>query len=291
MPREAPIGGELMEWLTEALAQRVAEALELMTGEMPQVGWSTAGEPAEELLWWAQPLNLGRDVVVWVGAPRPSWSRIGNWVLTAAGMEGTEEAEARNTYLEILGQAFSGLARDLSARVRREVACEVGKEEPPPPGVSFASIDVIPPGGEGLTLWVAIGSAFREALEIAAPPARVESAPPAEREPASASSPEEPSEAAPSGAVEPSSSKTLDLLLEVELPVSISFGRAELPLRDVLKLTTGSIIELNRKVNEPVEVIVNNCVIARGEVVVIEGNYGIRIQQIISRQERLRTLK
>ena len=61
-------------------------------------------------------------------------------------------------------------------------------------------------------------------------------------------------------------------------------------LKDVIKLTTGSIVELNRSIVEPVEVIVNNCVIARGEVVVIEGNYGVRIQQIISRQERLRTL-
>ncbi len=49
-------------------------------------------------------------------------------------------------------------------------------------------------------------------------------------------------------------------------------------------------MELNRAIGEPVEVIVNNCVIARGEVVVVEGNFGVRIQQVISRQERLRTL-
>jgi flagellar motor switch protein FliN/FliY len=61
-------------------------------------------------------------------------------------------------------------------------------------------------------------------------------------------------------------------------------------LRDAVKLTTGSIVELNRRVTEPVEVIVNNCVIARGEVVVVEGNYGVRIQEIVSREERLRTL-
>jgi flagellar motor switch protein FliN/FliY len=75
-------------------------------------------------------------------------------------------------------------------------------------------------------------------------------------------------------------SKTLDLLLEVELPVSVSFGRTEIPFKDVVKLSTGSILEI----------IVNNCVIARGEVVVIEGNYGVRVTQVISRQERLRTL-
>ena len=89
----------------------------------------------------------------------------------------------------------------------------------------------------------------------------------------------------------PKNSGTLDLLLDVELPVSVSFGRTQLPLRDVMKLATGSIIELNRALSEPVEVIVNNCVIARGEVVVVDGNYGVRINQIITRQERLRTLK
>jgi flagellar motor switch protein FliN/FliY len=82
----------------------------------------------------------------------------------------------------------------------------------------------------------------------------------------------------------------MELLLDVELPVSVSFGRAHLPLKDVLKLASGSIVELNRSVAEPVEVIVNNCVVARGEVVVVEGNYGVRISQIISRRERLRTL-
>lgn len=82
----------------------------------------------------------------------------------------------------------------------------------------------------------------------------------------------------------------MDLLLDVELPVSVSFGRAQLALKDLLKLTSGSIVELNRTISEPVEVIINNCVIARGEVVVVDGNYGIRIQEIVSRQERLRTL-
>jgi flagellar motor switch protein FliN/FliY len=85
-------------------------------------------------------------------------------------------------------------------------------------------------------------------------------------------------------------SKTLDLLLEVELPIGVSFGRTQMRLKEALKLTTGSIVELNRSVTEPVEIIVNNCVIARGEVVVVDGNYGVRILEIISREERLRTL-
>jgi len=86
-------------------------------------------------------------------------------------------------------------------------------------------------------------------------------------------------------------SKTLDVLLDVELPVSVSFGRAQLALEDVLKLDSGSIIELNRTVDEPVEIILNNCVIARGKVVVVDGNYGVKIEQIASRKERLETIR
>jgi flagellar motor switch protein FliN len=82
---------------------------------------------------------------------------------------------------------------------------------------------------------------------------------------------------------------TLDLLLDLELPVSVSFGKAQMPLEQILKLTTGSIVELETAVNEPVEVVVNNCVIARGEVVVVDGNYGVRVQQIVSRAERLQS--
>lgn len=84
-------------------------------------------------------------------------------------------------------------------------------------------------------------------------------------------------------------SGTLDLLLDVELPVSISFGKTQMPLQQVLRWTTGSIVELESAVNEPVEVVVNNCVIARGEVVVVDGNYGVKVQQIISRAQRLQT--
>ena len=80
---------------------------------------------------------------------------------------------------------------------------------------------------------------------------------------------------------------TLDMLLDVELPLSISFGRTFLPVREILKLQPGSVVELNCPAHAYVDVIVNNCTIARGEVVVIEGNYGVRIDEIISRRDRM----
>jgi flagellar motor switch protein FliN/FliY len=79
----------------------------------------------------------------------------------------------------------------------------------------------------------------------------------------------------------------MDLVYNVELPVTVSFGRTYLPLRDILKLTAGSIIELDQLISEPVDLVINNCVVARGEVVVIDGNYGVRILEIVNRVDRL----
>ena len=76
-------------------------------------------------------------------------------------------------------------------------------------------------------------------------------------------------------------------ILDVELPITVSIGSTQLPLREILKLTTGSIVELDRLITDPVDILVNKCIIARGEVVVIEGNYGVRILQVVSRSERL----
>jgi flagellar motor switch protein FliN/FliY len=92
------------------------------------------------------------------------------------------------------------------------------------------------------------------------------------------------------GPVPSSVPANIQVLYDVELPVAVSFGRAFLALKEVLKLTSGSIVELNRTVTETVDVIVNNCVIARGEVVVVEGNYGVRITEIVSRNERLQSV-
>ena len=79
-------------------------------------------------------------------------------------------------------------------------------------------------------------------------------------------------------------------LMDVEMDVTVRFGRAEMPLRDVVKFGVGSMIELNRTVDEPVELLVNNYPFARGEVVVIDGYYGVRVTEIGTPEERSRTI-
>jgi flagellar motor switch protein FliN len=73
----------------------------------------------------------------------------------------------------------------------------------------------------------------------------------------------------------------LGLLSGVELPVTLCFGRRRMRLRDVLELNAGSVIELDRQVEDPVELLLDGRVIARGEVVVVDGSYGLRVLEVV----------
>ena len=110
-----------------------------------------------------------------------------------------------------------------------------------------------------------------------------------EDSPAVAKSGAEPNESAKPDAAQPAkdaTSSNLDLLLDIELDVTIRFGQREMLLRDVLDLRSGSVIELERHVEEPAELLVAGRPVARGEVVVVEGNYGLRITEILSPRQR-----
>jgi flagellar motor switch protein FliN len=95
-------------------------------------------------------------------------------------------------------------------------------------------------------------------------------------------------EVAPQSDVTPAGSN-LEMLMDIELPVVIRFGHTQMALRDIAGLSAGSVIEFDRRVDEPVEVMINGRVVALGEAVTVKGSYGIRISQIASRQERLAT--
>lgn len=86
------------------------------------------------------------------------------------------------------------------------------------------------------------------------------------------------------------SDKNLDLLLDLELDVSLRFGKRQMALKDVLELSAGSVVELDRRTQDPIELILGGRVIARGEAVVIDGNYGIRIFEVLSPAQRLAQL-
>lgn len=226
------------------------------------------------LLWWEQPFSCTPDSPIWAGAPEDAWHEIGKLVLVAAGVENGPISEVQSTYLEVVRQTMSSLAQDIGQRISAQVSTGKGAETTPRKiGRQVFVIEIELPGGS-VFLTLIVADDLCHSI-IAAEKASAE--------------PEHDQElqVAPIHNDGSMTSRTFELLLDVELPVSVSFGRATLTLQEAIKLITGSLIELDRGLNDPVELLVNNCVIARGEVVVVEGNYGVRVTEIVSQKERL----
>jgi flagellar motor switch protein FliN len=99
----------------------------------------------------------------------------------------------------------------------------------------------------------------------------------------------EPSSEAPGARPFPGVSQAAPLLMGVKLPIRVLLGRTNLSLRDIAQLGSGAVVELDCSPDDPVEIVVNDRVIAHGEVVVVAGNYGVRITKIASRQEDAET--
>jgi flagellar motor switch protein FliN/FliY len=253
--------------VTHHLESALASALSTMTGKEFTVSTNASRAPGElrDAMIWQQTFSFSPEPALWIVAGRDLWTAAGQLTLAAVGIDSLTDEDCRSTWQEIAGQTMGALATAISGDLQHEVTSVKGEEAPAEPD----NLD-----------WVVLsanaGDAGSWVLKVAWRPSllAVYDPPPAP-------------EKAPAGGG--SFSKTFDLLLDVALPVSVSFGRASLQIREVLKLNTGSIVELNRFVAEPVDVIVNDCVIARGEVVVVDGNYGVRITQLSSREDRLRT--
>ena len=82
----------------------------------------------------------------------------------------------------------------------------------------------------------------------------------------------------------------LDLIQNVAVSISVEVGRSSLRIRDLLRLGQGSVVELDRVAGEPLDVCVNNTVIARGEVVLVNERYGIRLTQVVDPEDRVKHL-
>jgi flagellar motor switch protein FliN/FliY len=226
-----------------------------------------AAAPAvEEPIVWQQSFSVLDGPCFWIAAGKELWEALGRLTLEAAGLEEVTDADCRSTWQEIVNQTMAGVASGITGELGREITVAKGQEmDAEPVDLAWVVFSVSDEAGK---TW-AFKAAWTPELTAAGESRVEEVRPPAVRD--------------------NSVSKTFDLLLDVALPVSVSFGKTSLQIREVLKLNTGSIVELDRFVTDPVEVIVNNCVIARGEVVVVEGNYGVRIHHLASRDERLRS--
>ena len=263
--------------LVERWREEFGNVMEAMADVRPAMEVDpTPPQDSETLLWWHQNFDLAPGAAVWIGAAPETWTALAQKTLEAAGIESSQDDELHSTYLEVVRQSLGALANALGAEVGHDVTCTTGSED-------------APSDDQGLNCRIAITLADKVLPHIAIHLSHEMLAAvqgPADADPHLPA----PTRAADGEVVELSTraSGTLDLLMDVEMPVCVSFGRTQVRVQDIMKLITGSIIEMDRNISEPVEVIVNNCVIARGEVVVVDGNYGVRISEVMSRSDRLK---
>jgi flagellar motor switch protein FliN/FliY len=246
------------------LANALGSAVELMAGESAKATIAEAAAPAWKDAGAALALKCTfgfTEAPLWIVAAEEAWSEIANAAVTGAGIEDADADLRKQTWRELISQAANPLIADRT----QDSAVKLTLEE-----MESAPADE---PGEVFAVELTFGSKTFSRFYLFFTPALVSAfggnAETAPRE------------------METRVPPTLERLLDVELPLSVSFGRTTVPVHDILKLSSGSIIELNCPANDLVEIIVNNCMIARGEVVVIEGNYGVRVREIISRSERM----
>ena len=174
------------------------------------------------------------------------------------------DSAVSDTLLEVCGQAVSAVTqRDGFAGMRLAER----KIVPAPPASDATTITVA--AGAGYSASIACWASVDRASAVAAPDAAPRPA------------------AATATAAAPAN---LDLILDIELPLTVRFGEAEMTLLSLTRLAPGSIIDLGRSPDDPVDVLVNGRLVARGEVVVVSGNYGVRIVEVISAADRLKTV-
>ncbi len=82
----------------------------------------------------------------------------------------------------------------------------------------------------------------------------------------------------------------MEFILDIPLKIAVELGRSKILVQDLLKLHKGSVIELNKLAGEPLEVLVNDKVLARGEVIVVNEKFGIRLTDVVSHTQRIRNL-
>jgi len=255
---------ETFQELIDQWLEEFGRAVEMFTGETPQLSAQTVPSELSEpeiaaRTWWKQVVQGESSFSIWAGATEPLWTALG------------EGAEAQSSFFEMLSQANSGTAAVLSAGFPAPLRCQDGVVEPPklPLDVAVAQIKVVYRGSDAGVISLLVekkGFAILNPEEPAA--AQVVS----DREAYSSIS---------------ASPQMLSRLMDLQLPVSVLLGRATITIKDALKLMSGSVVELDRRVGDHVEIMVHGTIVAKGEIVSVKGNYGVRIKEVISRQDRI----
>ncbi len=256
---------QVVDQFLDAWTQEFSRAVEMFSGEQPGItcgrARSLASSETADLLWWKQTFAGAEEFTVWIGTKEATWSALG-------GMPSVSSEEAQSTYLEIVGQAQHGAATVVSVGLPKPIRCQEGQISTVPKldGCLYALVGLTLTSGELPAITIVIEPSITAVLGRGVPETS------------------QPKSARPETQM---MNPMLERLMDLELPLSVALGRAQMPIREVLKVTSGSLIELDQNIGDRVELIVHGTVVARGEVVSIKGNYGVRIKEIISRQDRM----
>ena len=244
---------KLVSGILDAFVSAVSEALSEAGPEAVQVNWSLTGdapENAEGWTWWSGGLSTHAGANFFVGAPQETWEKLGRGASDENAVESATTLVSRCFAAAVAGQFGDGAA-----------AQDAGPSGAPAESWTRISIQINYPAGQWPSACCVLSPEFEEALggtKETAPAAAATVTPPA-------------------GRVNPN-----DLLMHVQVPVSVSFGGTQIRMKDLLSLATGSVVELDQSLHDNVEVRVNDRLIARGEVVAVDGNYGVRVLELVS---------
>jgi flagellar motor switch protein FliN/FliY len=199
---------------------------------------------------------------IWNGASEATWTALG------------EGDEAQSSFFEMLSQANQGTAAVLSAGFPVPLRCQDGVKEAPALSRDLASTQ-ISVGFKGTEAGVILLLIEKKAFAILNPE---------DDESSDSSGRPDAAEVLSSLSASPA---MLARLMDLQLPVCVLLGHATISIKEALKLMSGSVVELDRQVGDHVEIMVHGTIVARGEIVSVKGNYGVRIKEVISRQDRI----
>jgi flagellar motor switch protein FliN/FliY len=249
---------QLISGILDAFTRAVSESLSETGPEDIRLDWSLTPTPqddAESWTWWSGGLSTHPGANFFIGAPEETWERLGR---------GGSSGNAREDAFALVSGCFAKAVAEQFGD--RAAAQDSGPTVAPSEGWTPISIEIHYPAGQ----WPArciLSPEFEEALS------GPENTEPAAHVPSLASPP-----SSPAGARMNSD----NMLMHVQVPVSVSFGATQIRMKDLLSLTAGSVVELDQALHDNVEVRVNDRVIARGEVVAVDGHYGVRVLELVS---------
>jgi flagellar motor switch protein FliN/FliY len=251
----------------ESLVQSVAAELAVVAGSL--LGVEAHPEPTSDPLdvAWAVPCQLTAPApgTLVLGFHRPDALALATRLLMAEQASDSDVADALS---EVVGQTISAV---VTKQTVPGLAARAGKPEP---GI---------PDGPALSAFACrIDEAFAIRVACWFEDAPVRAAAPATM-PVPAARGED-------RAPRPGGPDNLDILLDIDMPLSVRFGEAVMTLDALTRMGPGSLIELSRQPDDPVDVLINGRLVARGEVVVVSGNYGVRVTEVVSAAERLNTM-